>query len=138
MPGLFCGCEAKYESIVVCFPPCGFRVWLLRKNFLQISHIYMYMYGSQGYHICTCMVAKAGAFLVPVVMSHSCVNIRLSNWKMLLFIFPMHYQLFQFPLSFLQALPSNVQSEIILPLSRIQMHIKCFFHFCHCVHATQN
>ena len=31
----------------------------------------MYMYGSQGYHICTCMVAKAGTF-----GSHSYVTYR--------------------------------------------------------------
>ena len=61
-------------SLSYVFHRVELKVWLLRKNFFQISHVYMYMYGSQGHHICTCMVAKAGATSVPVALSHICVN----------------------------------------------------------------
>ena len=100
-------------------------VWVqglvINENFPpDLPHIHVHTY------ICTCVVAKAGASLVPIAMSHSCVNMRLSKWKMLLF--SMYCHLFQDAPSFLQALRSNIQSEI-LPLSWIQMHINCLNSF---------
>ena len=84
------------------------------------------------------MVAKPEVTSVPIAMLHSCVNVRLSSWRMLPFIFPLHNcHLFKFPLS--SCRPYKVAFRVnffLFPGFNCILNTE-FFHFCHCVHAMQ-
>ena len=105
------------------FQCVGFRVWLLNKISSRSR---------------TIMAAKAGASWVPIAMPPSCVNLRLSYWKMLFWNF-FHAFTIICNFRFLPCRPYKVTFRVNF---FFVTGFKCissfeFFNFCHCVHAMQ-